>query len=58
MLTQKALEDLMRGRVMKSLSKAHRLKPHYRPEVTSEEDFKLRSPMLPLIVVWNEHETP
>lgn len=57
MLTEEALEDMMRGRVMKGLTKAHCLEPEYREDVTSEEDFEARSSSLPLIVVWNEHQT-
>jgi hypothetical protein len=57
-LTDKDLEDTLRGLVMAGLSKTHGLDPHYRTDVTSEADFEARSPVLPLIVVWNEHEAP
>ncbi|MEH3122146.1 MAG: hypothetical protein PGN16_09230 [Sphingomonas phyllosphaerae] len=56
--TDEEMEFILKGLVVGVLSQNGGLELHYRPDVTSEEDFEARSAELPLIVVWGEHDTP
>lgn len=56
--TDEEMESILKSLVVGVLSQNGGLEPHYRPGVTSEEDFEARSAELPLIVVWGEHNTP
>lgn len=54
-------DDELRARllqqVMSDLSKAGQFDPVYRDDVGSEAEFEVRMAELPLLVVWNEHDT-
>lgn len=56
--TDEEMGYILKSLVVGVLSQNGGLDPHYRTDVTSEEDFEARSAELPLIVVWGEHDTP
>lgn len=56
--TDEEMEYVLKSLVVGVLSQNGGLDPHYRTDVTSEEDFEARSAELPLIVAWGEHDTP
>ncbi|MBD8549014.1 hypothetical protein [Sphingomonas sp. CFBP 8760] len=56
--TDEEMQQALRTHAMSTLSRNDGFAPHYRPDVTSEKDFESRMAELPLIIVWNEHDTP
>ena len=56
--TDEEMQQALRTHAMSTLSRNDGFAPHYRTDVTSEEDFEARMAELPLIVVWNEHDAP
>lgn len=51
------LRAALRQQIMGDLSLEGGLDPIYRADVLSEKDFEVRMDEMPLVVVWNDHET-